>query len=400
MIQVTPGEHVTLVSNRGISAAMQSPPAHRGILTAMTEKALLELERQELKSQLANGRLKTLVDVVLDGIDHLIPDLGRGSEPAPPWVSAALFTLGLLAIDFWTSVLFKEDYQVRVDRIPSELALALLTFAGLLLLKSQLGATFALWRDELIDALEAREDLDDIRMWFESVCDIGKQLLIGVPAGFVFGIYAVYYVSDVRGGFIGRGPSILDIVLSVLVFLGLYYVVLCVNLPFRVRRYRFRLFGLDPRRSRTIRQLSGLFLKYVYGTGCLMAAVTLVLGVFATMKQESVLLLLILGWAPVVFTFVLTQYSLSGIINRAKWRMLDKVQERIGALESERETDEKSVLEMTHRLLDLQDRIWASRSSVLDIGSALGLFNALLLPLITFVVSNYALMQRILTGGQ
>lgn len=360
----------------------------------------LASERQKLKRQLANGEYKPLIDVVLDGIGYFIQRIGRGSRPAPAWFSAALMALALLAIDFWASILLNERYPVRLERIPSEIALVLLTFAGITILKALLSATFSSWRHGLIDALERSEDLADIQHWFESVCDIRRQLSFGVPTGLAFGIYAVMFVSRVRGGFIGLGPAILDIALSVLVFLGLYYVVLFVNLPFRVRRYHFKLFTIDPRRSRTIQQLSRMFFHYVYGTALLMAAVTFVFGFFAVMTPTNVVLLLILGWAPIVLTFIVTQYTLSRIINRSKWKVLEKVQKRIVTLHSERDIAEPGVLETTNRLLDFQDRIWASRNSVLNVGSTLGFINSLLLPLIAFALANFEFFVGILVGGK
>jgi hypothetical protein len=214
------------------------------MLPAMTSTDL-ESERQELKRQLANGGYKPLIDIVLDGIGYLVQRVGRGSRSAPAWVSAALIALGLLAIDFWTSILVNERYPVRLERIPSEIALVVLTFAAITILKAQLSATSSFWQNGLIDALERSDDLANLQDWFESACDIRRQLFFGVPTGLAFGIYAVMFVSRVRGGFIGFGPIILNIALSVLVFLGLYYAVLFVNLPFRVRRYH------SPRFSRS-----------------------------------------------------------------------------------------------------------------------------------------------------
>lgn len=131
-----------------------------------------------------------------------------------------------------------------------------------------------------------------------------------------------------------------------------------------------------------------------------MAAVTFVFGFFAVMTPTNVVLLLILGWAPIVLTFIVTQYTLSRIINRSKWKVLEKVQKRIVTLHSERDIAEPGVLETTNRLLDFQDRIWASRNSVLNVGSTLGFINSLLLPLIAFVLANFEFFVGILVGGK
>ena len=80
--------------------------------------------------------------------------------------------------------------------------------------------------------------------------------------------------------------------------------------------------------------------------------------------------------------------------------MLDKVQKRIVALHSERDLAEAGVLESINRLLDFQDRIWASRNSVLDIGLMLGFINSLLLPLITFILANLDFIFGTLAGGK
>lgn len=362
--------------------------------------ANLESERKKLKGQLASGEYKPLIDVMLDGIGYVIQKISRSSKPVPFWYSAAAIALGLLAISFLTSSLLNEFYEIRLERIPSEIALVLLTFVGIIILKVNLSATFEVWRNQLIDALERSEDLADIQRWFDSVCDIRKQLLLGLSSGLPFGIYVVMFVSRVRGGFIGVGPTILDIAVSVLVFLGLYYVVLFINLLIRLRRFHFKLFTIDPGRSEIMQQLARMFFNFMYGIAFFVAAVTFVLGFFAVMTTANIVLLLILGWAPIVLAFIITQYTLSRVIIRSKWKMLNIVQKKIVTLHAERDIVEEDVIEATNRLLDFQDRIWASRSSVLDLGSTLGFINSLLLPLITFLLANLDVVIEILFGGE
>jgi len=343
---------------------------------------------EELKHRLATDEYKHLIDVILGGIGRFIQKISRNPTPVPFWYSAIILALSILATSFLTSILLNEFYQIRLDRLPSEITLVTLTLVGTIILKIHLDATFDIWRNKLIDAVETSQDLADIQRWFATVCNVRKQLFLSLPLGLLFGIYAIVFVSIVRGGFFGVGPTILDIVVSIQVFLGLYYVFLFANLSIRLRRYHFRLFTIDPRRSETIQQLSGLLFNYVYGIAFFVATITLVLSIFAVMTLFNIVLLFILGWAPIIIAFILNQYSLSRIIIRSKWQMLNKVQKRIEALHSEQDIVEKDVIEATTRLLDFQDRIWASRNSVLDINSVLGFINSLLLPLFTFLLGN------------
>ncbi len=92
-------------------------------------------------------------------------------------------------------------------------------------------------------------------------------------------------------------------------------------------------------------------------------------------------------WAIIIAMFVVAQYSLSRIIITAKSKTLGEVQAKIEQLLAEPGLA-KETRETVNWLLDYHDRIKATHNSALDLRAALGFLNSLLLPLLTFALTN------------
>jgi hypothetical protein len=94
------------------------------------------------------------------------------------------------------------------------------------------------------------------------------------------------------------------------------------------------------------------------------------------------------GWGPPLVVFVTGQRALTHVIARSKWRTLDRIQADIAELTTEGDLTDKGTTDAINRLMDLHDRVKAARGSALDFRAGLQFLNALLLPLIAFLLSN------------
>jgi hypothetical protein len=358
-------------------------------------------EQSELKEKLEAGEYEPFLSLYLDFVGQTICRISLRSTPVPYWISALAISVGILAISLLTSLALSEfDDPIRAARLPSEIALVAIIFLGTLILKWQLDLTYQKWRDHLIDALQTEQDLNALESWFRAVSHWQRQLSIALLLGLAFGIYAVTYVSNARGGFIGVGPTLLDMLINIHLVAGLYYVWYFIRLTWGLRACHFALFEINPNRSETIYHLSTMLYSYVYGTAIYVTAISIVLSVFAVMNATNILILLLAGWAPIVIAFVLAQIALSSIISTSKWQILTKVQRKIELLLAQDSKSEEETLEAVNRLLDFHDRVWSAGNSSLGITAVVTIVNSLLLPLISIVLTqmiDYALSRALPT---
>ena len=80
--------------------------------------------------------------------------------------------------------------------------------------------------------------------------------------------------------------------------------------------------------------------------------------------------------------FVVTRATIGKIVNREKWKTLNKIQARINAVETTGDLSEKETAERLLRLVDMHGRIMASRANPSDWKSVSAFISQLMLPLL------------------
>jgi hypothetical protein len=119
----------------------------------------------------------------------------------------------------------------------------------------------------------------------------------------------------------------------------------------------------------------------------LSALTTLVFSIAGVLSWVVLLVVIISGWYPMVSLFVRNHIALASIITRSKERILSELQAKILKLQSE-SLASKAGIEYLQKLIEYHDGIVSTPNSALNFHNFLGLFNSLLLPLATFVLSN------------
>jgi hypothetical protein len=354
----------------------------------MTEESELTQKREELKRQLAGGKCKTSMDVMLDGIGHFIQKLTRRSKPLPFWYSAVVLILFPLSASLLISILLGEFNAQNPKPLLVEILVAGMILAVVIIVKIYLDSVFATWHDNLLNAIESHEDLTNLRRWFAALCDVKKQIIFGVAYGVVVGSYGLIWATAILGG----GGFELPIFLLFVTFLAgihIYYLFLFIALPVRFSRYQFKLYESDPSSSEVIDHLSDMSSTFVYIMAVSLALTTLLAGLLDLLDQPLFTIPFILvSWVPLTILFIINQYALTKIITRAKWKKLNKIQAKIEALETEENIADKDTLEAVNRLMDYHDRIKATRNSALDFRAGLNFLNSLLIPLLAFILAN------------
>jgi hypothetical protein len=115
------------------------------------------------------------------------------------------------------------------------------------------------------------------------------------------------------------------------------------------------------------------------------------LGFFDVLSEKTLVpgfLLTLLVISPMVIMYAAGQYHLSDLITRAKWKMLNEVQEKIEKLYSGETIPDKDTLDRLSKLMDYHDRIKSTPNSALNFRASLNFLNSLLLPILAFVFAN------------
>jgi len=356
----------------------------------MIEDATLLDKREELKRQLATGEYRTLVDVVLDSTGRLIQKLTRSRKPASYWVSAVILVLITLLIGLLISLVSGELDPARQEGILLGLIVVIViaTLASMVLAKHAQGILLSTLRDHLVDAIEAEADLDELHRWLVGRYNMRKQLFFCVALTALMSSYTTAMGLAIGGEFIGLGVTFLG---AIAYFLGgtlIYLYFLVVVFCARLSSYQLKLHAANPGSSEIIDHLSGMIGHEAFIGAVLSASLSVGYALLGQLSLPVVIALVATGWGPTIIVFVTGQRALTKIIARRKWKTLGGIQARIDALAAQENIADGATTDALNRLMDLHDRIRATRSSAMDLRAGLAFLNSLLLPLIAFLLAN------------
>jgi hypothetical protein len=352
-----------------------------------TDAALPEM-RRTLKWRLANGEFKTLSDRLYEAISRLVKQLTGGRVAPAYWVSAFVLILGHLILVCALSSL--DGLAVLRQNFVLVVFAGGLAQLGLLLYANQYHVLFATLRDHLVDVMLSPADLADLEQWLAAASSTRYVIAVSLLGGLLPGLYlGSSFVAQQGAGGIG---TILATGVQGLVYgMVFYYYIIFVILPMRIGQYNLNLYAIKPSSSEPIVRIANFFSRAVLLLGLYSAMLTLLfayIGV-ATVTMAAV----ICNWVPLIGLFTATQNALSKLIANAKWQTLNGLQATIEKLQSADNFGSKESVETVNRLMDYHDRIEATRSSALNLRTALDFINSLLLPLVAFILAN---LERIL----
>jgi ABC-type multidrug transport system fused ATPase/permease subunit len=365
-----------------------------------TDTALIE-KREELKRRLAAGEYKTLVAVFLSAMDRLFRRITRRSEPLPIW----LVTLNLFVLVFiigYVSVYVTDEWLAFLHNPIAPLGLfatllvallsGVLAIVSAVVINQYIGRIFVLWHDELLDATESLETLDEIEDWLEKTCNKQIHFLVTIIGALLGGSYLMAIIGRQAGGFVGYGSTFTFIILSMFSSAFLYLFLMVILLSARLRRYHLKLFAADPGSSELVSRLSNELSFIIYLLAIYAAILTLVNALSRGFIPFFSFLLVLFLWVPIIAMFIMNQTSLSSIIRRVKWKTLNEIQMKVEKLQTSKNFGNQETMDAVKRLMDYHDRVKATRDSALDFRAYLGFINSLLLPLLAFLIGNLDLV--------
>jgi len=349
----------------------------------------LSAKREELKRQLATGEYKTLIDVVLDWVSHVIQRTIRAHQPVSVWYSATFIFLITILIGFLAIALLGEfaSLQRFVGQYSAfTLLVVVLATVSMVVVNLFIGDILSALRENVLDVIESAPTLDEIKHWLAAISKRRRILIMSVAGGIVGGAYASFLASTVMRYFVGYGLTLFLVLVAIqsVVFVG--YLLFIAALSVQIGRFELRLFRSDPSSSEVIARLSGVLSNFVYIVAAYGAVLTLGIASFHLLESFSFAVAFL--WITIVVIFTANQIGLARVIRRAKWKTLSSIQATIDSLQVEEHLSEKEMREAIVWLLDYHDRVKATRNSALDLRAGLNFLNSLLLPLLALVLAN------------
>jgi len=359
----------------------------------------VQVRRENLKQRIAKGEFETVLYFISARVGTIIKRIFRRNKQPPFLINITAIVIFTFLIDLLTSALFNEFSPNRNELIQVEVAVAVITIVGLAVFAEYLDHVYRTFKEDLIDNVDSVPDLVNLESWLENIGRVKPQLIFGIAYAFLVGLPVMLIAGFITGHFLGFGPIIFFVVMSVPAAIVLWYIALFLVLLVRMSTYQFNLHVADPSESVVIKCLSSLVNRLVFLMAILMAAFTLLVGSFRGLLLSSLgVFFLLLSWGPILLLFVFSQFSLRRIITKAKERTLNKIQKIIDgyAIEDKNSSGDKPAshdrladIEYVTILLKFHDRVKSSRNTVLDFQVVVNLINSMLLPFLAFIILNY-----------
>jgi hypothetical protein len=252
---------------------------------------------------------------------------------------------------------------------------------------------------QIVDHNKSIDDLSKLIGWLTQTWSVKNVLTFAIPFCFFWILLAIGSWSFYLHQFVGFGLSLWYAITGLLAGILLYVPLWFSLLAFNLRNYQYEINVFSPADSEVIDDISNLLNRSIY----VLSGVTGVFTLFSTSSlfarqiiSTFALPFLTFAWAMIFAQFLLTRFTLGAITNRAKWKTLNRLREKINALEATGDLSDKDTAERLFRLADIHKQIMASKTNTLDLKSVSTLFSQLMLPLLGLLLGNLDKVLKLL----
>lgn len=245
--------------------------------------------------------------------------------------------------------------------------------------------------NRIVEKINHLDDLSKLLVWLKKNWSIQSITNAIVP------FWVIWVLLSAGGSSLGAHKFVGVSSLLTTVFMGalagvVFHVSLWINLLIlKLKDYQYEINALSPIDSQIIYNISDVFKKCTYMMAIWFAIVTLFItsGLF----DESVRILFSFPLMLIIWAMIVTQFSLTGatvraIVNREKWKTLNKLQAQINEIQATGNLTDKETTEGLWRLMDIHKHVAASKMNVLNWDSLSTLTSQLMLPLLGLLLGN------------
>jgi hypothetical protein len=352
--------------------------------------------RSSIKTLLLLNNYNNLWDSIINTIGTKILKKATTKVTINRVLIITLVLLNNLMLGFLLSTLFNEFNLVRIELIPLEIILVLLSIFFVIAYQLYSDRIVNEFRTFFVDEINNTEGIISIGKWFNANQNHGYPIVIGTVFCVFWILFAPYFVNYSKGSFLGYG-TLLSTSLNIFpIGTAIYYLILILRFPFTLKKCSFHIYTIDPSSSYLIHKLSALLSKSTIIVGILAAITTLAFSTSGLMNIIGIILIVAIGWIPLVVIFCANQYSLSNIIVDSKWKKIQKIQNTITELENDNNIAFKEKMKKLKLLIDFHNQTKTTPNSMINIKTIAELFDSLILPIIALLIANLQVIVSIL----
>ena len=352
----------------------------------MDQQLELEAKRKEVREEILALKEQTPLTRILNFF-------GRGfkNNIFMFWLSNIIW-LHLILFGPWVIIglIFKENVKTVIFSKPIIIALE---FGILGFVTSHLVIQYILDNiaNRIIEKINNSDDLSKFLLWFRKSFSVRNVLVFVLPFCVVWASVAVVSFSIASHEFVGFGLALtitLGWLLGALVCYVPYWVTLLAS---NLKNYQYDLNAFSPADSEIIHAISDMLTKCIYILAIYFAIATLVASSNLVEQQLKVLFALpffLTIWMAITIQFIVTRSTLGKIANGAKWKTLNKLQTKINSIEATGDLSDKETSERLLRLVNIHERVVASKTNTFDLKSLSTFVSQLMLPLLGLLLGN------------
>jgi len=254
--------------------------------------------------------------------------------------------------------------------------------------------------NQIVEKINNADDLSKLLLWLRKTWSMQNASAVVLPLCLIWVSLGTGALSILVHQFIGISFLLWSVLVGLLAGLLFYIPLWSGLLAFNLKDYQYEMNAFSPADSEIISVISEILTRSVYILAGFTAIVTLVNTSSWFDEQVRVIFslpLLVIGWIIIATQFFLTRSTLGAITNRAKWKTLNRLREKINALEATGDLSDKDTAERLFRLVDIHKQIMASKTNTLDLKSVSTLISQLMLPLLGLLLGNLDKLLKLLS---
>lgn len=243
----------------------------------------------------------------------------------------------------------------------------------------------------IVEEINNTDDLSKMLLWLQQSLSVQSTFSYVLPFGLAWLALGMYALSAPIHQFIGVGLSLGTFFTGLLAGINGYTCTWICLFVSRLKEYQYKMNVFSPADSEILSDISEVMAKAIYMLSGLTAVVTI--SITSSSIDESIrnifsIPLVVFGWILIITQYLLTRSTLSTITDRAKWKTLNRLRDKINALEATGDLSDKDTADRLLRLADIHKQILASNTKTFDLKSVTTLFSQLMLPLLGMFLGN------------
>ncbi|HSG42792.1 MAG TPA: hypothetical protein VLA72_06520 [Anaerolineales bacterium] len=352
----------------------------------MTTDAELSQKRQEVREEIF--ALKEQIPSA-----QILNKLGLSFKPNSPgyWLSNIVL-LNIIVLGPWVIIglPLKEFKTLTFDFIRNAVIFIELFILGFIMSNTAVQDIFNGIANRIIENINKVNDLYRMLGWLKQSWSRQNVLAINLP------MLAIWMVGTRPMEFLGFGSFFTSILVGIMI--GIFVFNYGWMLPFisNLKEYHYEMNTFSPADSEIVNSISEILSKSMYLVTAYVAIASLVSAAIYALAPSGnqmsgwglSIILTTIAWIMIITSFILTRSNLGAITNRAKWKTLNRIRDKINALEATSDLSDKDTAERLLRLADIHKQVMASQTKIFDLKSVSTLFSQLMLPLLGLLLGN------------